>query len=966
MQTAIENDLALLGEVTELFANQSFLTSDRNSVWVVIEGSLDLFLQKTSENQCVGPRYHALRVEAGNAVFGADADDDRFVFVACPAQGTKIVNTSYQLLHAWLSDESKHSTAERLLDNWIIALSEAACNSAVPKKFVSLKPDDLLEFETSAVLAPVDGVLWAKHLTGTSRFVGAQNIPSLDGHFFPVSTKGWLQTQPGSSVQVISSYRWPKIDATGEGLQVFHRTVRACFVVKRDTAEASDRDRFRQKSEATASSLHRALCWFASAIDNRLAHIEEEVPGNALLSVCRAVGHAQQIQIVSQVGSRDSVAHRDPVAAIARASSVRCRQVVLSGKWWTRDGGPLVAFRDSDNLPVALLPKSRSRYRLYNPADRSSTDVTEAVAASLSGTAYCFYRPFPQRKFGLKELCNFGLASCRRDIMVVVLMGLVGGILNLAFPIGLGMMLDTAIPSAQRSLVVAIAAFLSVALVSSTLFVVTRNIAMLRLEGKLNASLQSAAWDRLLQLSVPFFRNYSSGDLAVRSLAFNEIAQILTGPVLSLIINQAFSFISVLLLFLYSWQLALLAVLLIGVAIVASVTSIYIYLQYARVLGSIRGRVSGTIVEFMAGVAKFRVASAEARAFAVWARLVGDRRITTAKARAAALFSTAFNSGWSIFCSAAIFGAASALMHGKQTLSTGSFLAFFAIFTQVVAGGLELGTSLFPILGIIPSYERLRPILEASPEVLTGKTSPGELSGSIEVSHLTFRYRADGPPVLNDISFDIGAGKMVALVGASGCGKSTMLRLLLGFEKPEAGAVYYDGQELAGLDLQAVRRQMGVVLQGARVGSGTLYSLIIGSLPLTIEDAWEAARLTGLAKDIEAMPMGMQTVIGEGGATLSGGQRQRLVIARAIVARPRILLFDEATSALDNETQSIVTASLDALRATRVVIAHRLSTIINADKILVLEKGKVTQAGTYKELLSQPGLFRELASRQIA
>ncbi len=245
------------------------------------------------------------------------------------------------------------------------------------------------------------------------------------------------------------------------------------------------------------------------------------------------------------------------------------------------------------------------------------------------------------------------------------------------------------------------------------------------------------------------------------------------------------------------------------------------------------------------------------------------------------------------------------------------------------------------------------------------KAAPGDLSGEVELSHVSFRYQADGPLILDDVSLHVKAGEFVAFVGPSGAGKSTIIRLLLGFESPASGSIYYDREDLSGLDRQALRRQIGVVLQDGKLTPGDVFSNIVGSSPLTQDDAWEAARLAGLEEDIHEMPMGMQTVIGEGAATLSGGQRQRLMLARAVVSRPRILLLDEATSALDNRTQADVSRSLERLKATRIVVAHRLSTVRNADCIYVIDGGRIVQRGRYEELMGQKGLFADLAKRQL-
>ena len=230
-------------------------------------------------------------------------------------------------------------------------------------------------------------------------------------------------------------------------------------------------------------------------------------------------------------------------------------------------------------------------------------------------------------------------------------------------------------------------------------------------------------------------------------------------------------------------------------------------------------------------------------------------------------------------------------------------------------------------------------------EVSEDRKPPGELSGAVEFSRLTFRYGPGGPPVLDNVSLRIAQGEYVAIVGPSGSGKSSLFRLLLGFERPESGAVFLDGKALDTLDISAVRRQLGVVLQNGKLATGSLYDNICGGVQLPLEQAWEAARLAGLDTDIKNMPMGMHTVIAEGVNTLSGGQRQRIMIARAIARRPRILLFDEATSSLDNQSQAIVSASLGNLNVTRIVIAHRLSTVRQADRIIVLVDGKVVKTG---------------------
>ena len=302
-----------------------------------------------------------------------------------------------------------------------------------------------------------------------------------------------------------------------------------------------------------------------------------------------------------------------------------------------------------------------------------------------------------------------------------------------------------------------------------------------------------------------------------------------------------------------------------------------------------------------------------------------------------------------------------------EALTTGDFIAFNAAFGTFLAAAVSLTATLINLLNVVPQLERAKPILETLPEIDPSRPDPGILEGHLEINHVTFRYREDGPLLLNDLSFRADPGEFIAFVGPSGAGKSTLLRMLLGFDTPESGAVYYDGQDIAQVDVSAVRQQVGIVLQSSKLTLGSVHSNIAGTgSPLTMDDAWEALRMAGLEDDVKAMPMGIHTLVSEGGSTLSGGQRQRLLIARAIASKPRLIFFDEATSALDNRTQQIVSESLERMNATRVVIAHRLSTIKNADRIYVLERGQVVQSGRFEELLSQPGLFAELAARQMA
>jgi ATP-binding cassette subfamily C protein len=651
------------------------------------------------------------------------------------------------------------------------------------------------------------------------------------------------------------------------------------------------------------------------------------------------------------------------VASIARASRVRLRRVLLKGDWWRQDNGPLLAFTQ-DQHPVALLPNSPTGYDLADPVAAVRTPVTAAIAAGLAPFAHTFYRPFPAQALRVLDLARFGLASWGKDLRRVLLLSLIGALLALLPPIATGMVVETIIPGGERGQLLLVLLGLAVAAIAAALFEITRNIAILRVESRADAAFEAGLWDRLLGLPVSFFRRFPAGDLAGRALGIAAIRQLLTGATVTSLLGGVFSLCSLGLLFVYDLRLAGLALLLLLALLGVTALAGYGQLRFQRPMYQVRGKVAGLVLQLITGIARLRVAGAEERALALWATQFSAQRRLAFRARSVANMLAVFQSTVPLLSAAAIFALAAARL--RVGLSVGAFLAFNAAFGQALAGALALSTALNSVLRAVPLYERLRPILEAPPEVDPSRPDPGELTGAIEVSHVSFRYQPDGPLNLDDVSLLARPGEFVAVVGPSGSGKSTLFRLLLGFEAPRAGSIYFDSRDLAGLDLQAVRRQMGVVLQTSKVIAGAILTNIIGGKLLTLEDAWEAARLSGLEDDIKQMPMGMHTVIPEGGNTLSGGQRQRLLIARAVASRPRILLFDEATSALDNKTQAVVSQSLEQLKATRVVIAHRLSTVRHADRIYVMQAGRVVQQGSYEELAGQPGLFADLVKRQLA
>lgn len=758
-------------------------------------------------------------------------------------------------------------------------------------------------------------------------------------------------------------------ESISECLEQFHRDF-LLGLHQLDQQEVETRFfQFRSRLQLNQAASERALGNLTAIFRPREAEFFQE--GTALLVAAGAVGRAMGIDIRPPARSEDPKRVKDPLEAIARASRIRTRRVILRGAWWQFDAGPILAYTAQDERPIALLPKSGNYYEIFDPEQRRRILLTADAAGLIAPVAYVFYRPFPEKVLKSLEILKFATRGTLRDWATVLVLGGIISVLGMVTPQATGILIDNAIPSANRGLIFQLALGLLAVSFGSTLLDLVQSVATTRAQALAEVQTQAATWDRLLKLRVPFFRKYTIGDLQARVSGINQLNQILSGTVLGTLFDSFFSLLNLGLLLSYSSQLALVAIG-VGVANVAiTLFSFFVSRQKMVPMQELSGELSGLTVQLIGGVSKLRVAGAEERAFAYWSKKFGQQLKLMLSTEAIEDGVTLFNMILPTVSSMLVYGVAVMLIAQAQTqgqtgFSTGTFMAFNAAFGTFVGGITGLSGTLIDVMEVAVIWERVQPILAEKPEVDDDKTDPGRLTGGVKLDRVSFRYREDGPLTLDKVTIEAKPGEFIALVGPSGSGKSTTVRLLLGFEQPEEGTIYYDGQDLSGLDISAVRRQLGVVLQNGRINSASIFENISSGALVTMDEAWEAARMAGFASDIESMPMGMHTVISEGGTNLSGGQRQRLLIARSLVLKPKILIFDEATSALDNRTQAIVSESLEQLDVTRIVIAHRLSTIRNADRIYVIVAGQVMQVGNFEELMGQKGMFADLMARQVA
>jgi NHLM bacteriocin system ABC transporter ATP-binding protein len=896
-------------------------------------------------------------------LFCVDPGEPLLPLASPPDAGWTIVAVPLESSGLQLGHETREWAGVVALENWLAKIGEAFGAVTGDSEMLALLPPQRLTLEKGQRATIEEGLTFVRIESGCA-FAGARVE---EGSIVALVPGLWLEALEDSDLLVLED---PPPDVPDIINATLERIVPA-FIAALDEAERrreeTDWERFANRQWWNARESASAVSALAGVATD--AHRDSDskissrgrVNEDPLFVVVRMVADA--LGIVARRASSYRWG-QDPVIEIAHASGLRSRRVVLRGSWWRGENGPLVAFQ-RDGSPVALLPAKtgffgRARYEIFDPVEGTRRRVDPSNAAGIMPFARMLYRPLPD-DLSTSGLIRHALAFRRRDLWIIAIAGAGAGMLALAAPQGVAILIGQAIPDADGGMVWQVTLGMVAAAFGSASLLLVQAVATLRSQTTGFIALQTGVWDYLLRLGPSFFRDFTAGQLRLRVDTVTRIHQMLTADALHSVFTAIASILTLALMFWYSPGLALIA-LLSGAVLIAGAglgaRALYPALERYQ---EMEERLFGLVLQAIQAVSKLRVAGAAGRAFSYWARAYSRKQKAGVSVRKIQDRVQVLNMVTPTIASSLGF-----LYLLSHPIPLGAFLAsnaaLTAFLTAIVSGSEKCASAVLTA----NMWHRMRSILAARPEGDASKTHPGRLRGAIAVEAVTFRYRADGPLILDSVSVKAEPGECIALTGPSGGGKSTLLNLILRFETPHSGAIHLDGRELSSLNIAAVRRQIGVVTQDARIMSGSIFENICCGGNRTLDEAWEAARAAGLAADIENMPMGMHTVISEGGGNISGGQRQRLLIARALVLKPSILIFDEATSALDNRTQAIVTASLRRLKATRILVAHRLSTIRNADRIYVIDKGRVVQRGTYRELVSQPGLFARLARRQTA
>ena len=972
----------IAGERLAVGYHNPFLVTDPGVAWLVLRGQVDLYLTPLRDGRVVSTGRHLARFVPGDLIFGISEivlPEPGDLSPAWHQPGTSVglraVATMGSQVYrgdlARISGEDFDLVTVDWVDRWVTSLGEALKPGTRPTSTDTIEADPGVSHGAGAVLNAYHGdIVWVSVTEGEAHYLGETASRIRPGDLpVPITERSWV-TLPGaatldatfSPAQLVNRRLWSALPA-------FHERCMALLAVRLLQEEKQRAMAWSTRTDERAAAFERGVASVGAILDPSFKYRTGRAGArdNRLVAALRLVADPLGIEVKEP--AEDPPGAYSPLDEIAQASGFDLRFVELREGWWHKDGGPLLGFRNTEELePVALLPDGPTRYRIVDPVTGETARIDAAQAAEIFPKAFMMYRRLPREVKSVWNLLRFGLRGGRLDVTTVCVMGLLSALLGLLTPIASGELVQDVLPRSDYAFHMAIIAALAAAAIADAAFDVTQAVSVVRIQGRMDSSIQSGVWSRMLSLQAPFFRRFTAGDLADRANGINDIREAISGAVTQSFIGGVFSIVSLGLMLYHSWRLTLVAIGLTVVLVVLSVVIFRLSLPHMRKAQWMNGRIQGLVFQLLTGITKLRTSATEGRAFARWSQFYTEERTLFHRVERIGLGHSLLGSVYPIISMAVLFAVIVWVLEATKptsSFSVGSFVSFNGAFGQFMAGVLGLVGALNTIVAVVPLYERLRPILEAPSETKADSAPPGVIGGEVRLSHATFRYNPEGPPTLDNVSLKIASGEYVAFVGASGSGKSTILRLVLGFEQPESGAVYLDGLDLATLDLRAMRRQIGVVLQSGRLQAGSIFENIVGAAPLTMDDAWEAARLAGLASDIEAMPMGLHTVLSEGAQGISGGQRQRLLIARALVRKPRLLILDEATSALDNRTQAAVKETLDKLNVTRIVVAHRLSTITDVHRIFVFDQGRLIETGGYKELLERGGHFAALARRQL-
>ena len=973
--TSIAELAARSGTSVPCAGNMPVRLDDPDSVWFIDQGAVNLFLVEFKDGVERAAPQHLLRCETGRLLPGVAPDEEdaneKDTSLSLIAKGSP--GTLLKRLPASLLSEVHPAELAKQTDTWLTAVTDTLSRfaSRLPRPTALAEPG-LTQTLAPCTLSVRRGVVWVSQPSrGVSLYMDMVDQAELadagSPHeaVIPLTRTSWLTLLDEATLAGKSTETLAQQGALLPALASFHTVAFNLERLNRRLAVVDDanleRERTTSRRTAEAAARRRLFNIYDRPIDR-----DADVADTALADALKIIGRHQGIDFRIPVRSTLS---DSPVGLVdvLDASGVRARRVRLEpgGNWWRGDSNALLAFRANDGQPVALLPGMFGRYREIDPVSKRSVRVTADRAGALKKEAWMFYRPLRARNVKLGDLLRIALHGSAGDLARLVIAGLPGGLIKLLPALALGFVANHIVAGGSAGVLYAVAATLAGFGLFGALLHLLQSTAMMRLEGRSASRVEAAFWDRLMRLPSGILRRHPAGDLAMSGMTFQSLRDGLQGVVADSLLSVVFLLPVFGVIFFYDATLGVITLAFsLGSLLVTAALGLRQISPYGRMIAAARG-VAGRLFQIVGGIVKLRVESAEGSAYAIWARDYREQKRAELELGALEAHSRAFAAALPFLAGGVLLFAV--VIVSDRNVPVGDFLVVYTVFIAFQSAIARLGESFGTVAAMLPAFKQMRPLLAAVPETDVEGEPVNRLGGEILFDRISFRYEPDGPLILDDVTIHARPGEFIAIAGESGAGKSTLFRLALGIDRPTAGAVYYDGRDLRHLNLKQVRRKIGAVPQSVGLHPQDLWDNLVGHHEeVGTKEVWAAVRIAGIEDEIKGMPMGMMTMVGTSGAVLSGGESQRVTIARSVIGSPRIMLFDEATNWLDNESQAEVMRNLTALTSTRVVIAHRLSTLEQADRIYVLQAGKVVQSGSFRGLMETDGVFRELVKRQIA
>ena len=968
------NSLSL--EPVVVGGNHPLLMDNPDDFWLIMQGRVELFIVELEDSKVVGPRNHIATLTTNEIMVGcqpilldATTSKRNLSLYAVAATDTQLFKGALSSLRGKEID----LTMVVWVDRWVSLLSHANAKFfKVRAEAVLLEadPDQKLEADTW-ITAHHNNIAWVELQEGMLAYQGVEELQLDKEVAYPVTE--WTALRCKSDV-LVNGLHSPTIlirgdiwDCLSAYMKQFLRI--GLYGLKKETEKFKETFVSHEMgNEFLVRNALSQMSYFFTKKRRMLSVPMAQGKQNNIIDVLQAVahrmGHKLEVKQLQQDMEDSSLIN------ILRRAGFFARKVKLSSsEWYEKDSGVFIGVRKEDENLVALWSDRGKSYSMYDPAEGGEIPFDPKMLKSrIHGQAYMLYRALPAKVRSLKDVLKFGMCEVYSEFGIIAMLAVLGGGLSLLTPLVTGHILSEYIPDSDVPMIVSALMALFFAMLGRLTFAFVNFVALTRIAGRMSVSIQSSVWGRLLQLPAEFFRKYTAGDLANRANGINEIRELLTASTVSVFVAAIAGLMNFTLMIYYSWRLSIVAVLLVAVMSIVTIVFLKLQLPHQRATFKKQGQIDGTVFQILSGAAKLRVSGKENFGFAKWAEVYSSQKLSEYKALSWQAMQSVANAIFEPLSSISMMIViVYVLLDGAQTsFDLTSYLAFSSAYGQFTGAMIGMTATFATVIEILPLYERVQPIMEEEPEKSKGNVILSPMRGQIEFSKVWYSYDPSSETILKDVSFVISPGDYVAFVGESGAGKSTVCRLLLGFGHPKSGSIFVDEHDMMDLNIREFRKQAGVVLQGSQLLSGSILENIRSGLADLDQDAaWEAATQAGLADDIREMPMGMYTVLPEGGIGLSGGQKQRLMIARALSRKPRVLIFDEATSSLDNISQAVVKKTLNGLNTTRIVIAHRLSTIRDVDRIYVMHKGRIVETGKFQELIGMEGYFTDLARRQV-